>query len=52
MSVSAYSVSLSANAGVSLQMGPHRIWVDALPTRKAEGFSTVSPELWARMQAE
>lgn len=52
MSVSAYSVSLSANAGVSLQMGPHRIWVDALHTRQAEGFSTVSPELWARMQAE
>ena len=49
MSVSAYSVSLSANAGVSLQMGPHRIWVDALHTRQAEGFSTVSPELWARI---
>lgn len=39
------SVTLSANAGVALNMGGHRIWVDALHEKKQPGFSTLSPEL-------
>lgn len=46
------SVTLSANAGVSIQLGDCRLWVDALHTQKVEGFSTVSPELWNRMRTE
>ena len=44
------SVTLSANAGVSIQLGDRRIWVDALHTQRVDGFSAVSPELWRQMQ--
>ena len=43
------SVTLSANAGVALNIGGHRIWVDALHDRRAEPFSTVSPALQQKM---
>lgn len=46
------SVTLSANAGVSIQLGGCRIWVDALHTQKVEGFSTVTPKLWERMRTD
>ncbi len=46
------SVTLSANAGVSIRLGDCRIWVDALHTQQVEGFSTVTPELWDRMRAD
>ena len=39
------TVTLSANAGVAIQIAGKRIWVDALHSRKAAGFSTVSPAL-------
>lgn len=39
-------VTLSANAGVSIQIGEHRIWVDALHHEKQAGFSAVTPELY------
>lgn len=44
-------VTLSANAGVALDFGGLRIWVDALHDEKVPGFSTVTPALWAAMRA-
>lgn len=38
-------VTLSANAGVAIQIGSHRIWVDALHQQKQAGFSAVSEPL-------
>ena len=43
------SVTLSANAGVALHIGGHRIWVDALHTGKQPGFSTLTPQLQRQM---
>lgn len=42
-------VTLSANAGVSVQFGKHRIWVDALHEEKQSGFSAVSDELYQQV---
>lgn len=42
-------VTLSANAGVSLQIGHHRIWVDTLHEDKQAGFSAVSTELFQKI---
>lgn len=42
-------VTLSANAGVSIQIGAHRIWVDALHEDKQPGFSAVSQELYQKV---
>lgn len=42
-------VTLSANAGVSIQIGAHRIWVDVLHEDKQAGFSAVSPLLLQRI---
>lgn len=39
------SVTLSANAGVALNIGGRRIWVDALHDQKMDGFSTLTPQL-------
>lgn len=47
--MSCCQVTLSANAGVSLDLGGLRIWVDALHDEKVPGFSTVTPALWAAM---
>jgi len=44
------SVALSANAGVSVQLGNVRIWSDALHDRKVSGFSEVSPALWEQLR--
>lgn len=44
-------VTLSANAGVVLDFGGLRVWVDALHDEKVPGFSTVTPDLWAAMRA-
>ncbi len=44
------SITLSANAGVSLEIGGYKIWVDALHTRKQPGFSAVDGILQKRMQ--
>ncbi len=38
-------VTHSANAGVSIELGGHRIWVDALHQKKQPGFSAVQPDL-------
>lgn len=43
------TVTLSANAGVAIQCGGYRIWVDALHDQKVDGFSTVGPRLQAQM---
>jgi len=38
-------ITLSANAGVCVEICGKRIWVDALHDRKTPGFSAVSPKL-------
>ena len=43
------TVTLSANAGVAIDIAGKRIWVDALHDRRAGGFSTVSPELFRNL---
>lgn len=43
------SVTLSANAGVSVVAGENRLWVDALHDQKERGFSSVSPQLQGKM---
>ena len=43
------NVTLSANAGICLDLGSMKIWVDAFHDRKVLGFSTVSPELYDRI---
>jgi L-ascorbate metabolism protein UlaG (beta-lactamase superfamily) len=42
-------VTLSANAGVSIQIGHHLIWVDTLHEDKQAGFSAVSTELFQKI---
>lgn len=49
--MSCCQVTLSANAGVALDFGGLRVWVDALHDEKVPGFSTVTPALWAAMRA-
>ncbi len=39
-------VTLSANAGIALQLDSLRLWADALHRRKVPGFSAVTPALW------
>ena len=43
------TVTLSANAGVCVDICGKRIWVDALHSKKVPGFSTVSPELLQKL---
>ncbi len=43
------SVTLSANAGVAIDFGGHRVWVDALHNQKVDGFSAVFPGLQKQM---
>ncbi len=43
--MAAVSVTLSANAGVSLEFGGHTLWVDALHEGKVPGFSTLDKGL-------
>lgn len=43
------TVTLTANAGVSISLGGLVIWVDALHDQQLPGFSTVSPAQWARI---
>ena len=43
------TVTLSANAGVSIHIGGYRIWVDALHTQKQPGFSAVNASLQKQM---
>ncbi len=42
--------ALTANAGVILEVGNRRIWVDALHDRKTPPFSTVNAALWGQLQ--
>ena len=42
-------VTFSANAGVCVQSGGYRIWVDALHKEKQPGCSAVSPELFQQV---
>lgn len=42
-------VTLSANAGVAISIGPRRIWVDALHNRRSKPFSTLTPQLQKQM---
>lgn len=44
------TVTLSANAGVSLEWHGRKLWIDALHTEKIHGYSTLSPQIWAQMQ--
>lgn len=43
-------LTFSANAGVVLQLGQTRIWVDALHCHAVQGFSTLTPELLTRLR--
>ena len=43
------TVTLSANAGVAIQIAGKRIWVDALHSKKVPSFSTVSQELLIKL---
>jgi len=42
-------VTLSANAGISIRIGKHRIWVDALHKDKQPGFSAVTDALYQQI---
>jgi len=42
-------VTLSANAGVAIEVGGHRIWVDAVHESYGPGFSTLTPQLQKQM---
>lgn len=42
-------LTLSANAGLAIEIGGKRIWVDALHTRKQPGFSCVDDDLQKKM---
>lgn len=42
-------LTLSANAGLAIEIGGKRIWVDALHTRKHPGFSCVDENLQKKM---
>lgn len=42
-------LTLSANAGLAIEIGGKRIWVDALHTRKQPGFSCVDEDLQKKM---
>ena len=42
-------LTLSANAGLAIETGGKRIWVDALHTRKQPGFSCVDENLQKQM---
>ena len=42
-------LTLSANAGLAIEIGGKRIWVDALHTRKQPGFSCVNVALQKKM---
>lgn len=46
------TVTLSANAGVAIRIAGKRVWVDALHGQKASGFSTVTPQLLEKVQAD
>lgn len=43
------TVTLSANAGVALNIGGRRVWVDALHEKRNPPFSTLSPRLQQQM---
>lgn len=42
-------VTLSANAGIAIEVAGCRVWVDALHDEKVAGFSTLTPELQKQM---
>ena len=44
-------LTLSANAGLAIEIGGKRIWADALHTRKQPGFSCVDEALQRKMLA-
>lgn len=44
------SITLSANAGVSVQTEKASLWVDALPGREVVGFSGISPAVEGDLQ--
>ncbi len=43
------NITLSANAGLAIDICGKRIWVDALHSKKVPTFSAVSPELFAKV---
>jgi len=43
-------LTLSANAGVSLELSRARLWSDVLHDKKVSGFSVVTPALWEALQ--
>lgn len=48
--MSRYQATLSANAGIALQLGSAHVLVDALHNEKIAPFSPVSKQLWETMQ--
>lgn len=43
-------ITLTANAGCAVRLGRSLIFIDALHDKKAEGYSTVTPEMWRTLQ--
>jgi len=43
-------VTLSANAGVCLELGGTKVWIDAIHRHKVKNFSSVTDELWEKMR--
>ena len=48
----AIRVTLSANAGVSVELGGVRVWIDALHDMRVPGFSTLDSHLLRRLWSE
>lgn len=48
----AIRVTLSANAGVSVELGGVRVWIDALHDTRVPGFSTLDSHLLRRLWSE
>lgn len=45
-------VTLSTNAGVSLEFKTKKVWVDAVSDSNPMDFSFLTPEMWERMKAD
>ena len=50
MDIPGCTATLSANAGLSMMIGGAKIWIDALNVTKVNAFSTVTPEIRAKMR--
>ena len=47
-----YKFALTANAGLSITFPSALIWIDAVHTKKAPTYSTITPEIWKTMLSD